>query len=103
MRPAMTPFRCIESIAVRRQNEYIVVKVRANAFLQHMVRNLVGVLLEIGVGRREPLWAQEVLLGKNRQKAAKTAPPDGLYLFEVSYPARYGLPRPERNFPGLIE
>ena len=100
---AKTPFRCIESIAVRRQNEYIVVRVCANAFLHHMVRNLVGVLVEIGTGRREPLWAQEVLFGKNRQKAAKTAPPDGLYLVEVGYPAHYGLPRPERNFPGLID
>ena len=99
---AHSPNRCIELIEVRRVHEYVIVKVQANAFLHHMVRNLVGVLLEIGCGRQEPIWAQEVLRSRNRQMAAQTASPDGLYLCEVSYPDHFGLPRPERHFPCLL-
>ena len=99
---ANTPFRCIELIEVQRQHGYVIVRVRANAFLHHMVRNLVGVLIEIGCGRREPIWAQEVLESQNRQMAAKTAAPHGLYLCEVRYPEHYALEQPKQRFPALL-
>ena len=66
-----------------------------------MVRNMVGVLLEIGVGDRGQDWALEVLASKNRQMAGKTAPPDGLYLAAVRYPADFGIPNSDISFPAF--
>ena len=63
------------------------IEVAANAFLHHMVRNMVGVLLEIGVGDREIAWATEVLAARDRRAAGQTAPAQGLYLKQVIYPA----------------
>ena len=57
-----------------------------------MVRNMVGVLLSIGIGERKVEWAREVLLVKDRRFAAKTASPDGLYLTKIDYPEAYQLP-----------
>ena len=84
--------RRIASLEVQRLGELVVVDVAANAFLQHMVRNIVGVLVEIGTGGREPGWALEVLAARDRRLAAATAVPDGLYLTRVVYPARFALP-----------
>jgi tRNA pseudouridine38-40 synthase len=64
----------------------------ANAFLQHMVRNLVGALVEIGRGDLSPAAAGEMLASRDRTKAAVAAPPTGLTLVEVLYPEHYGLP-----------
>jgi len=64
----------------------------ANAFLQHMVRNLVGALVEIGRGDRPPAAAHEMLMSRDRTQAAVAAPPGGLTLLEVLYPEHYGLP-----------
>jgi tRNA pseudouridine38-40 synthase len=67
----------------------------ANAFLQHMVRNLVGALVEIGRGDLPPASARAMLASRDRTKAAIAAPPTGLTLMEVLYPAHYGLPATE--------
>lgn len=93
-----TPFRYLESIRVQREGEWVVVEVKANAFLHHMVRNIVGVLLEVGRGRRAESWVREVLESRDRCAAAATAPTNGLYLLRVDYPARFGLP--QRRGPG---
>jgi tRNA pseudouridine38-40 synthase len=69
----------------------------ANAFLQHMVRNLVGALVEIGRGDRSPAAAREMLASRDRTKAAIAAPPIGLTLVEVLYPEHYGLPAPDHD------
>lgn len=69
------------------------VDITANAFLQHMVRNIIGVLLEVGTGRAEPSWVSEVLQAKDRNVGGVTAPPSGLYLVDVEYPATFGIPR----------
>ncbi|MGR8947513.1 MAG: tRNA pseudouridine(38-40) synthase TruA [Gammaproteobacteria bacterium] len=98
-----TPYRFIESINVQRHHEYVVIKVCANAFLHHMVRNMAGVLLEIGVGKRDSGWALEVLEGRNRQLAAKTAAPDGLYLAGIRYPSQFNIPQLNCHFPLLSE
>ncbi len=58
----------------------------ADAFLHHMVRNIVGSLVEVGQGRRPPEWMGELLLGRDRRLAGPTAPPEGLYLLRVIYP-----------------
>jgi tRNA pseudouridine38-40 synthase len=88
-----TPIRRVEHIDVSRYGEYVFVEVRANAFLMHMVRNIVGVLIEIGCGKREPIWAKEVLISANRCLGGVTAPPDGLYLWAVEYPPEFEIPK----------
>ena len=67
-----------------------------------MVRNIVGVLMEIGAGRQPPKWAKEVLESRDRKRAAVTASPCGLYLVAVRYPAACGLPE-EVLGPGFLQ
>ena len=87
-----TPMRRLEAIAVRRAGDHVFVEVTANAFLHHMVRNLVGTLLAVGGGERPRPWVAEVLAGRDRTRAGVTAPPQGLYFAGVRYDRRYGLP-----------
>lgn len=89
---AKTAIRNVEQLTVRRVGDYISIVIKANAFLHHMVRNIVGVLLEVGVGKRAPDWAQAVLHGRDRKLAGITAPPSGLYLVSVTYPPPWELP-----------
>lgn len=88
-----SPFRRMHFITVRREGERIVIELAANAFLHHMVRNIVGVLMAVGAGKHEPDWARVVLAERDRTAAGVTAPADGLYLAGVCYPERFGLPR----------
>jgi tRNA pseudouridine38-40 synthase len=88
-----SPIRRVMRLEVSRADGFYVLEIQANAFLMHMVRNIVGVLMEIGCGKREPDWAREVLASRNRCLAGITAPADGLYLWEVEYPAHFGIPR----------
>ena len=87
-----SPFRNVMHLNVTQHHRFIVIDIRANAFLQHMVRNIAGVLLEIGAGRRPPVWAKEVLALRDRTQSAMTASPNGLYLVDVTYPQSCGLP-----------
>ena len=84
--------RNIHCVDVSRQGDLVIIDIQANAFLHHMVRNIAGVLMAIGTGAKPPVWAEEVLLAKDRSVAAATAPPHGLYLVEVSYPEEFELP-----------
>lgn len=88
-----TPMRNVQAISVSRRGDLVVVDIRANAFLHHMVRNIVGSLLAVGSARAAPGWLAQLLAGRDRTRAADTAPAAGLYLVEVEYPARYKLPR----------
>lgn len=90
---AKTANRFIKAISVERKGLIIVIDVQANAFLLHMVRNIVGVLWEIGAGKKEPIWAKEVLLACDRTLGGKTASAAGLYLTKVHYPPEYILPQ----------
>lgn len=87
-----TPMRCINDISVTRQRRFIVLEVEANAFLLHMVRNIAGALIEVGAGRQTVDWVRQVLATRDRTRNAVTARPDGLYLVNVAYPERFGLP-----------
>jgi tRNA pseudouridine38-40 synthase len=87
-----TPFREVHSVSVRSCGPFVVMEIRANAFLHHMVRNIAGSLSLVGRGVKPVGWINELLEGKDRTVAADTAPPDGLYLTAVAYPARYQLP-----------
>ena len=89
-----TPMRHLVSIGVHRADGLLRLDFTANAFLQHMVRNLVGVLAEIGRGEARPSWAGEVLASRDRTKGGVTAPPQGLALIGITYPDRYELPPP---------
>ena len=87
-----TPMRNVHEISVWRRGDLVILDIRANAFLHHMVRNIAGSLIAVGIGRRERDWLSELMAGRDRTLAADTAPPDGLYLVEVVYPPKYGLP-----------
>lgn len=92
-----TPMRYLEAANVWRSGDFVQVRLTANAFLHHMVRNIVGSLLEVGRGERGPDWLAHLLASRDRTLAAATAPPHGLYLTAVDYPAEHaipGIPRP---------
>ena len=86
------PMRNVHSVDVHRQGDLVIVDIKANAFLHHMVRNIAGSLMAVGTGPQPPGWIATLLQGRDRTVAAETAPPDGLYLVEVEYPPRYQLP-----------
>lgn len=89
---ARTPIRAIAALDVYRRGDVVAVDVTANAFLHHMVRNIVGVLLDIGAGAKPPTWAADVLAARDRTQAGVTAAASGLYLVDVSYPESFGIP-----------
>jgi tRNA pseudouridine38-40 synthase len=87
-----SPGCTVRAVRVRERAGLVAVFVSADAFLHHMVRNIVGTLVEVGLGRRPPGWVAEVLAGRDRRRAGPTAPAQGLFLLSV----RYGQPL----FPG---
>lgn len=93
---AKNPVRELRALDVARQGELVNIRVHANAFLQHMVRNIAGVLMTIGAGERQPAWAREVLEARDRAAGGVTAAPDGLYLKEIEYPDQFKIPRLSR-------
>ena len=99
---AKTPVRIIHCIDIERRGDLVSLSIRANAFLQHMVRNIAGTLIRIGRGDAEPAWAGEVLAARDRCAAGSKAPPAGLYLVGVGYDQSHGLPAdivPAKLFP----
>jgi tRNA pseudouridine38-40 synthase len=100
---ATTAIREIMELRVERCGDWLGIRVKANAFLQHMVRNIAGTLATIGAGERPPQWAGEVLDSRNRSQAGVAAPAHGLTLVRVDYPDRYGLPTAEVSplLPGM--
>ncbi len=80
-----TAQRCVEEIAVKREGNVITLEIEANAFLHHMVRNIVGVLIDIGQGVQPLDWAKTVLESRDRKQAGVTAPPHGLCFEAVRY------------------
>lgn len=81
-----SPFRQVFDVQVKRLGNQVVIDIIANAFLHHMVRNIVGVLIPIGEGKKPIQWAREVLEAEDRTSAGITASPAGLYLIDVNYP-----------------
>ena len=89
---AKSAIKTIHKLNVVRHGNYVVIQVHANAFLHHMVRNIAGVLIEIGSGEQPVEWCQQVLNCKDRTQAGVTAETNGLYLTHVSYPEQYNIP-----------
>jgi len=87
-----SPVRTVYSCSLSRFGDMIIVDIEANAFLMHMVRNLVGSLSLVGMGKKPVDWFVEVLQQRDRKLAGPTAPPNGLYLVDVEYP-EFELPK----------
>ena len=95
-----SPFRNVTHVSVNRSGRYVIIDIRANAFVHHMVRNIAGSLIEIGACEQPVNWMASLLEGKDRTLAAATAKPHGLYLVDVTYPERFALP--ERSLGPLF-
>lgn len=89
---AKSPVKTMHRIAVQRWGELIMLELEASAFLYHMVRNIVGVLLPIGEGHQPVEWMQQVLSSRDRNQAGVTAPGQGLYFVGVDYPPQFQVP-----------
>lgn len=91
---AKSPLRTVHALQLSRSadGEFIMLDIEANAFLHHMVRNVVGVLSAIGAGEQAVDWSREVLEQRDRKLGGVTAPPHGLYLVGVEYPESFGIP-----------
>jgi len=89
---AKTPVRTVHSLEIQERDHTLQFVIRANAFLHHMVRNLIGTLVYVGKGKHPPQWVGQLLESKNRAKAAPTFGPEGLYLERIEYEAKWGLP-----------
>ena len=91
---ASSPVRDLRQISVCRSGDWLTLEVTANAFLQHMVRNITGMLAAIGLGEQEVAWASEVLDSRDRTAGGIAAPPHGLTLVAVVYPPSFDIPAP---------
>jgi len=89
-----TPVKTMYSIDIFSDEPWLYFKIKGNAFLHHMVRNLVGSFIQIGVGKQSAEWMAEVLAAKDRSIAAPTFSPAGLYLAQIAYPEEFHIPRP---------
>ena len=90
---AKSPVKHLHRLDIRRQGEMLIFDLDANAFLHHMVRNIIGCLVYVGKGKYPPDWLAEVLNGRERSLAAPTFSPDGLYLRRIAYDDKWGLPQ----------
>ncbi|WP_371377376.1 tRNA pseudouridine(38-40) synthase TruA [Thalassotalea aquiviva] len=90
---ANSPVRTISHLNVSRHGDYVVIDIKANAFLHHMVRNISGSLIRVGRKIETVEWLGQVLNLKNRCKAGMTAPSGGLYFVDVDYPEHFNIPK----------
>lgn len=98
---ALSPVKVLQSIDITRRGAYWRFDFEANAFLHHMIRNIMGCLLLVGQGKQQPQWLLEVLRRRDRDAAAPTFSPDGLYFLGPRYAAHWGLPERTAAFDGL--
>lgn len=90
---ARSPVRNLTRLEITQHGDIVVFELRANAFLHHMVRNIVGSLVYVGKGKYPPTWMAEVLAGRKRENAAPTFSPAGLYLAGIGYDAKWKIPK----------
>lgn len=98
---AKSPLKQMQRIEISRSGDAILLDFTANAFLHHMVRNLVGSLVYVGKGKHAPGWIGELLEGRDRTLAAPTFAPDGLYLAGIGYDPKWRIPTQAR-LPDLV-
>lgn len=99
---AKSPIRVMHDIRIEQRGGLIVFTLQANAFLHHMVRNIVGSLVFTGYGTHSPNWLNDVLESRDRNRAAPTFMPDGLYLAKIDYDDKWGLPQEETPLARLM-
>ena len=90
---SVSPMRNVTAASFEQRGPFVVFEVSANAFLLHMVRNFVGSLVAVGLGRKDFNWIGELIRDEDRTKAGVTAKPEGLYLVDVDYPSWVEFPR----------
>jgi tRNA pseudouridine38-40 synthase len=102
---AKSPVKTLAHLTVARRGQFVQFDFSANAFLHHMIRNMVGALVYVGAGRQPAGWIAELLAARDRRHAAPTFAPDGLYFRGADYDARFGLPPTVRGFsmPSVVE
>ena len=93
--------KTLRKIDISKKGHYWRFEFEADAFLHHMIRNIMGCLVAIGTGARSPEWMTEVLLARSRDVAAPTFSPDGLYFLGPVYDADLGLPERTPAFDWL--
>ncbi len=98
---AKTPIKTMQQIDIVCEGEMIVFTIRANAFLHHMVRNIVGSLVYVGAGRQDVAWFESLIASRDRTRAAPTFAPDGLYLAAIEYDEKFQLPAFRARMPYL--
>ena len=103
---ALSPVKNMTNIQISRKSTspdsaYWRFEFKANAFLHHMIRNLMGCFVKVGIGEQAPQWMAEVLIAKDRNAAAPTFSPDGLYFLGPVYEAHWGLPSQTPAYDGL--
>lgn len=98
---ALSPVKTMLAIEINRRGAYWRIEFEANAFLHHMIRNIMGCLLAIGQGKKPPQWMVEVLATRNRRAAAPTFSPDGLYFLGPRYDAHWGIPDRTAGYDAL--
>ena len=89
---ALSPVKTMTRLEISRRGAYWRFEFEANAFLHHMIRNIMGCLVTIGQGKQPPEWIDAVLAARSRDAAAPTFSPDGLYFLGPRYDAHWGLP-----------
>lgn len=99
---AKSPIKTVHELELEQKGPLILMTVRANAFLHHMVRNIAGVLMAVGTGKAPVGWVEEVLAVRDRAKGGVTAPPFGLYFMEAQYPEEFEIPRISCRYPPIV-
>jgi tRNA pseudouridine38-40 synthase len=98
---ALSPVKTLQRIEISQRGAYWRFEFEANAFLHHMIRNIMGCLVAIGQHKQTPDWLLQVLLARDRDAAAPTFSPDGLYFLGPRYAPHWGLPERTPAFDGL--
>ena len=98
---ALTPVKTLQRIDISQRGAYWRFEFEANAFLHHMIRNIMGCLIAVGYHKYPPEWVKDVLLARNRDAAAPTYSPNGLYFLGPRYAPHWGLPERTPAFDGL--
>jgi tRNA pseudouridine38-40 synthase len=99
---ALSPVKTLQRIDISRRGASWRFEFEANAFLHHMIRNLMGCLLLVGQGKQAPSWVRDVLLARDRNAAAPTFSPDGLYFLGPCYAPHWGVPERTPAFDRLL-
>ncbi|MBC7619975.1 MAG: tRNA pseudouridine(38-40) synthase TruA [Candidatus Saccharibacteria bacterium] len=98
---ALSPVKNVTEIVFSKRGSYWRIEFEANAFLHHMIRNIMGCFVMIGQGKKPPEWIAEVLAARDRRAAAPTFSPDGLYFLGPRYDAKWGIPDSAPAYDGL--